>query len=149
MNVRLRPMIVRVGSTNDRVHATRCADCRGAFTLVELLVVIAIIGILIALLLPAIQAAREAARRATCANNLKQIGVALHISNETFGSFPPGVPSCTQLESIWITGGIQVGAWCQGPNWAMNIRNHAPAALKANPNAAVVFPLPSPVYTWT
>ena len=51
---------------------------RNGFTLVELLVVIAIIGILIGLLLPAVQAAREAARRAQCANNLKQIGLAVH-----------------------------------------------------------------------
>jgi prepilin-type N-terminal cleavage/methylation domain-containing protein/prepilin-type processing-associated H-X9-DG protein len=61
-----------------------------AFSLVELLVVITIIGILLALLLPAVQAAREAARRASCCNNLRQIGIALQNYHAAIGSFPPG-----------------------------------------------------------
>jgi len=64
---------------------------RRGFTLVELLVVIAIIGLLIALLLPAVQAAREAARRNQCANNLKQIGLALLNRESSARRFPPGV----------------------------------------------------------
>lgn len=63
---------------------------RRGFTLIELLVVIAVMAVLIALLMPAIQAARDAARRTDCRNRMKQIGIALHLYEETNTVFPSG-----------------------------------------------------------
>lgn len=73
----------------ERESREKTSARKRGFTLVELLVVVAIIGVLIGLLMPAISAAREAANRMNCANNIRQLSLAVMSYNDLYRKLPP------------------------------------------------------------
>ena len=126
-----------------------------AFTLIELLVVIAIIATLIGLLLPAVQSCREAARRASCSNNVLQLGLALHNYEFHRETFPAGVtdaagPIKSRPEGKHVSWIVRILPYLEEKALAAHFKDADGAYAAGNaPVVATVIPtLICPTYSW-
>jgi prepilin-type N-terminal cleavage/methylation domain-containing protein/prepilin-type processing-associated H-X9-DG protein len=103
-------------TVGERSKARKSAS-RGGFTLIELLVAMAIMGVLVALLLPAVQSVRASARRLVCKNQLRQLGLAMHLYHDSHFCFPPGsyvMGSNSPIQSGWGWGAMILPSIDQG-----------------------------------
>lgn len=103
------------------------------FTLLELIVVLGIIGVLIGLTVAGVQKARAAAGRVACANNLRQIGLALHHAHDAGGQFPPGTKpwDAHYPHASWITRTLPY--LDEAPAWADTRADYAVQRVFAGP----------------